>query len=81
MFHGFCVGPITMLIIECLTKMFGISSVKDTVGFIMLFYAMASIIAAPIGGYISEIGQSFNAAFYFAAILYILAALNGWAQN
>ena len=78
-FYGFCVGPITMLIMECLTKMFGISLVKDTVGFIMLVYAMGSIIGAPIGGYISDIGQSFNAAFYFAAILYILAALNGWA--
>ena len=75
--YGMFSGPISMLIMECLAKMFGMDLVKDTVGFIMLVYAIGSVIGAPIGGYIYDIGNDFDGVFCFSAALYLLAAICG----
>ena len=75
--YGMFSGPISMLIMECLAKMFGMDLVKDTIGFIMLVYAMGSVIGAPIGGYIYDIGNDFDGVFCFSAALYLLAAICG----
>ena len=79
--YGLILGPIDMMILECLTKMFGMQLVKDTIGFVMLVYAMGAIIGAPVGGWLYDrydvIG--FNEVFYIDAMIYLLAALCGWA--
>lgn len=75
--YGLVVGPIDMMIMECLTKMFGIELVKDTVGFVMLVYAMGAAIGAPVGGWLYEVANNFDGVFYFAGAIYLVAALSG----
>ena len=75
--YGLFSGPISMLIMECLAKMFGMDSVKETMGFIMLVYAVGAIIGAPIGGWIYDVGKNFDGVFCFSAALYLAAALSG----
>lgn len=75
--YGLFSGPISMLIMECLAKMFGMDSVKETMGFIMLVYAVGAIIGAPIGGWIYDVGKNFDGVFCFSAALYFAAALSG----
>ena len=77
-FYGFVVGPIDTLIVECLSTMFGLELVKDTVGFVMLVYAMGAAIGAPIGGWIYAATDDFNAVFHFCAGVYILGGMSGW---
>lgn len=72
-FYGLVVGPIDMLIMECLSGMFGMELVKDTVGFIMLVYAIGAGIGAPVGGLIYNVMEDFIGVFYFCALIYILA--------
>ena len=74
-FYGLAVGPIDMLIMECLTRMCGIELVKDTVGFIMLVYAMGAGIGAPIGGWIYDVMEAFDGVFYFCASIYAVGAI------
>ena len=61
-----------------LKKLFGMELVKDTIGFVMLVYAMGAIIGAPVGGWLYDISSSFNGVFYFCAMIYLVAALFGW---
>ena len=75
---GLVVGPIDMMIMECLTKMFGIDLVKDTVGYVMLMYAMGAAIGAPIGGCLYGISNTFNGPFYFGAIIFLASGVFGW---
>ena len=74
-FYGLVVGPIDMLIMECLSKMFGMELVKDTVGFVMLVYAIGAGIGAPIGGLIYDVTENFDGVFYFSAAIYIVGAI------
>ena len=75
--YGLVSGPVSMLIMECLAKMFGMDSVKETMGFIMLVYAIGAAIGAPIGGMIYDVAKNFDGVFCFAAVLYFLASLSG----
>ena len=77
-FYGLVVGPIDTLIVECLSTMFGLELVKDTVGFVMLVYAMGAAIGAPIGGWIYAATDDFNAVFLFCGGVYILGGMSGW---
>ena len=49
--------------------------VKDTVGFVMLVYAIGAGIGAPIGGLIYDLMEDFIGVFYFCALIYILATI------
>ena len=51
--------------------------VKDSVGFVMLVYAIGAGIGGPIGGWIYEIAGNFDGVFYFCAAIYIVGALFG----
>ena len=75
--YGFVSGPISMLIMECLARMFGMDSVKESMGFIMLVYAVGAAIGAPIGGWIYDVAKNFDGVFCFSAVLYLLSALCG----
>ena len=76
--YGLFSGPISMLIMECLARMFGMELVKDTVGFCLLAHALGAAIGAPVGGWIYDISNNFNIVFAFSAVIYLIAALCGW---
>ena len=75
--YGLVLGPIEMLIMECLTEMFGIKLVKDTIGFIMIVYAIGALIGAPFAGWFFDIFHNYNASFYCCAMIYLVSALSG----
>ena len=75
--YGLAIGPVDMMIMECISKMFEMELVKDSVGFVMLVYAIGAGIGGPIGGWIYEIAGNFNGVFYFCAAIYLVAALFG----
>ena len=55
--------------------MCGMELVKDTVGFVMLVYAMGAGIGAPVGGWIYDVMQDFDGVFYFCASIYNVGAI------
>ena len=80
-FYGLVVGPIDMMIMECLSKMFGMELVKDTVGYVMLVYAMGAGIGAPIGGWLYDVANNFQGVFYFCAAIYVAGAFSAWCAQ
>ena len=76
--YGLAVGPVDMMIVECLNKMFEMELVKDTVGFVMLIYAIGAGIGAPIGGWIYDTAGNFDGVFYFCAAIYLFGSVSGW---
>ena len=80
-FYGLVVGPIDMMIMECLSKMFGMELVKDTVGYVMLVYAMGAGIGAPIGGWLYDVANNFDGVFYFCAATYVVGAFFAWCAQ
>ena len=52
--------------------------VKDTVGYIMVVYAVGAGIGAPIGGWMYDIAKNFDGVFYFCASIYVLGGFCGW---